>query len=360
MSQKICDIVIISWNKLQLLNDCVASILKHTQLPVNLYIIDNASTRDVREYCRNLKGTENVEVHIVQNEKNEGFVRAVNQGFKLSQAPYMCICNNDIVMTEKWLDELIDISRKDSQIGVLNPQSSTFGQKPGDVNLIDSFARDHIFKKRGRYVEAGQCIGFCMMIKKETIKKVGYFNEDLNTVFFEDTEYCHRAREVGFKCVIALGAYVYHHEHQSVKDLHKSDRYFAENKKKIEKKWGVPKRILVTAGFNYRTNRQKARDRMRAAIELSRRNNFVYFYQKGRFGDNDIDKYYDDIGLIRFLNVQIFFSNSLFFGPAVFFRIFFRKRKKKFDYCIIDSALLRSMINSFHFFHQTRAISEMV
>ena len=134
-----CDIVIPVWNHLEMTRDCVNSIKEHTRFPYGLIIIDNASDKQTAEYLHSLTRQSDLKVVILRNEENKGFIKAVNQGLQYSDAPYVCIMNNDTIVTDGWLSEMIDILLENSEVGIINPSSNTLGQFPGKLD-IDTYA----------------------------------------------------------------------------------------------------------------------------------------------------------------------------------------------------------------------------
>src|SRR3990167_9235110 len=125
----ICDIIIPVWNQLEFTKNCIDSISKNTR-DFRLIIIDNASDSQTRDFLGALKDRGDP-ILLVRNEQNLGFVKAANQGMRLSDAPYICLLNNDTLVTAGWLEEMVSILEKNPNIGLLNPSSNTLGQRPG-------------------------------------------------------------------------------------------------------------------------------------------------------------------------------------------------------------------------------------
>lgn len=94
-----CDIIIPVWNHKDITKDCIDSIIRNTVYPYSLILIDNASDADTKTYLESLKNNGSIDVKLIRNEENLGFVKAVNQGLKASGAPYVCIMNNDTIAT---------------------------------------------------------------------------------------------------------------------------------------------------------------------------------------------------------------------------------------------------------------------
>jgi tetratricopeptide (TPR) repeat protein len=54
-------------------------------------------------------------------------------------------------------------------------------------------------------------VGFCLLIKREVLERVGLLDERFGTGCFEDDDYCLRAVQAGFRAVIAREAFVHHY-----------------------------------------------------------------------------------------------------------------------------------------------------
>ncbi len=232
-----CDIVMPVWNNLKLTRDCIESIIKNTDIDYRLVIIDNASGIETRTYLEDLKGKEGSRVALVRNENNLGFVKAANQGVRLSDAPYVCLINNDTIVTSGWLSEMIRIADSSNKIGLVNPSSNNLGQKPDKGESIEAYA-GRLKKESMLFTEIGSAIGFCMLIKKDLIDKIGVFDEIYGMGNFEDTDYSRRAIKEGFYCVRAHRAYVYHREGSSFGRNMVFDENFERNRQIYEFRWG--------------------------------------------------------------------------------------------------------------------------
>ena len=164
----ICDIVIAVWNNLKLTRDCIDSIIRNTDVDYRLIIIDNASNDETKDYLEKLKGKEGVRVLLIRNENNLGFTKAVNQGMRISEAAYICLINNDTIVTRGWLSEMIRVAQSSPSIGLVSPSSNTLGQGPGKGESVEAYA-ERLKKEAIAFTELGSAHGFCMMIKKRRI-----------------------------------------------------------------------------------------------------------------------------------------------------------------------------------------------
>ena len=337
-----CDLVLLSWNNLALLKKCVDSILRQTHLPSRLLIIDNGSTEEgMKEYLICLKGTKDVGGEVIFNCVNEGFAKGMNRGLKASDAEFACILNNDIIVTEGWLDEMIKVAEGDNAIGIVNPSSNNFGLRAKDTDL-ERFARS-LRKDSGRWAEMNACVGFCMLIKRQVMKEIGYLDEEYGFAYFEDTDYSRRAQSAGYKCVMAKGCYVYHAEGRSGKFLRDKKETFDRSARVFEKKWGKIRRVamLITGKDN---TRQAAIRRM-VGKELDSRNRVWLFCEKG----TAFERLPEHLDLMRKDLPKNFFKLKSFWNII--------KKKKKFDRIYANDPAMRAALAGYRLLRGCEVLS---
>ncbi len=239
-----CDIIIPIWDQLEHTQTCIENIIKNTLYPYRLILIDNASGDDTRKYLESLKNRNPLDVELIRNEENLGFVKAVNQGLKISSAPYICILNNDTIPAPGWLEKMIDFAIQHRDVGLVNPQCNGHGNVP-----IGIYAKT-LEKYKGKYMEMNQCQGFCMLIKREVIDRIGYLDEIFGIGGFDDTDYSMRANIAGYRCVAIKEAYVYHRLHASFDKSGNREDWVRRNQKIYYKKWGKHLRIGIAVSLD--------------------------------------------------------------------------------------------------------------
>ena len=99
-----CDIIIPVWNQPEATRECIESIVRGTNYPYRLILVDNGSGPETRSYLEELRKRPAPEVKLIRNEENLGYIKAVNQGLKASDAPYVCLMNNDTIPGAGWLE----------------------------------------------------------------------------------------------------------------------------------------------------------------------------------------------------------------------------------------------------------------
>ncbi|NQT22262.1 MAG: glycosyltransferase family 2 protein [Candidatus Omnitrophica bacterium] len=328
MSQTIaqrCDIIIPVWNHLDETRECIESIKKHTIFPNRVVIVDNASAKPTKDYLDSLSGINDDKFVVLRNEVNEGFVKAINRGMRFSDAAYVCIMNNDTVATSGWLSEIIDIFRKNSKIGIVNPSSNTFGQFPGSLD-IDSFARG-LRPFKGSYQELYTCRAFSMVVKIEVIHRVGYLDETYEIGYFDDNDYSKRVQQAGYQTVRARASYVYHKESRSFSKLKEKSDIFKANEAKFESKWGRRLRVgYVLPAINTEEEAKRVSSNVNA---IARMQHEIWIFspkkaiEKCKFIDHD--------------NIRFFYIARIVFNFLTFLKIWKRKKNKKIILILTNS-----------------------
>ena len=331
-----CDIVIPIWNQKAFTKDCIDSIRKNTNIDHRLILIDNASDLETQDYLETLAKEGGASVLLIRNDENLGFVKAVNQAIAASDAPFVCILNNDTIVTKDWLRIMMDIANRQDDIGIVNPSSNNLGQRPEKGEPVELYA-DKLSSEAGRFVELGACIGFCMLIKRALISRIGAFDEIYGMGNFEDTDFSRRAIKEGYRCVRACGAYVYHRESSSFNRIKTFDDDFRRNREIFEFRWGRPRRIayIITRHDDNLLKRLRFE-----STKLARGGNWVWYISKDPITIPD----HSNIRLVRI-------GGGWFYAKAA---LEILKKKKKFDEVFVGDEKMGAILNKTDFIHRAK------
>jgi len=204
-------IVILTHNQLEYTRQCIESIRERTTDPVELIVVDNGSTDGTVDYLHSLSG-----VRATFNAENLGFPIAANQGIRAATGRQILLLNNDTIVTTGWLRRMLRALASDRRIGLVGACSNNVSGSQqvtvsyDDLTSLDGFAWDY-GKSRDRVVaDTDRLVGFCLLIRREVVDKIGVLDEQFTPGNFEDDDYCQRALEAGFRVVIARDAFVHH------------------------------------------------------------------------------------------------------------------------------------------------------
>lgn len=226
-------IVIVSYNSASELDECIEAArvsLKTADFTGEIVVVDNNSKDDSVKLARKLNAS------VIENGVNLGFAKAVNVGLKhllKNGATHLLILNPDAMLDPNNLKVLAKGFEENEGVGATGPSmldlkgdSATSGyylKAPSWISILlfSTFIRPHAIKNQWlvrRFLEetnlafdreVEQVPGACLFTSKEVLEDIGMLDEDF-AIWYEDVEWCYRARKHGYKMWFCKDAYVVH------------------------------------------------------------------------------------------------------------------------------------------------------
>lgn len=215
----------------ELLELCLKSIRENTNgLNYEIIVTDSESEKEIRNL--------GPEIKLIPFKKNLGYSKIVNTGIKESRGDYILIINADIIILKQAISEMLKFLKENPGVGVLGPQlldfdgniqiscfskpslgsilarRTFFGKTNWGKKILNRFTISDWDRKSIREVDWVQ--GSAMMIRKKALKKVGLLDERF-FMYFEDTDWCWRFWQSGYRVVYFPKAQMTHHFYRSSK-----------------------------------------------------------------------------------------------------------------------------------------------
>jgi GT2 family glycosyltransferase len=227
-------VVIICWNDLRVIDDCLKSIYAGThRTEFEVIISDNNSTDGSIEFIRK----NYPQARIIENGANLGFAKGNNAGIRASRGEYVLILNPDTIVHEGSLDKLVEFAERHPEAGafgcrVLNPDGSyQISGRPFPTvwrywisglylrflgRFSDAFIADTYVGWNGDTERAVDWqSGCCVMFRGELLNKLGGFDEQF-FYHFEEVDLCFRVWKAGFPILFTPEPTIIHLGGQSV------------------------------------------------------------------------------------------------------------------------------------------------
>lgn len=96
-------IIILNFNGGNYLLNCLESVIKNTFSEIEIILIDNGSTDNSQNICKN----KFPKINLIENKTNVG-MGGRNIGLEKAKGEYCVFLDSDTLVTEKWLENLID------------------------------------------------------------------------------------------------------------------------------------------------------------------------------------------------------------------------------------------------------------
>nr|WP_275983948.1 glycosyltransferase family 2 protein [Paenibacillus hamazuiensis] len=234
-------IIIPTFNQVELLRDCIESIIAHTPEPHEIIVVDNASTDGTAEYLYSLRH----QIRFRINPANMGFAGGVNQGLKMARGETLLILNNDTVVTQGWLANMLRCLNSDGRIGLVGPMTNYISGKQllnvsyGSIAEMHRFAEMFNRPDPARWRRTDRITGFCVLLRRELFARLGYFDEGFEKGNCEDDDFCLRVKLLGHDLVIAGDVFIHHVGSVSMKALGaEMNEVYGKNLEFYGQKWG--------------------------------------------------------------------------------------------------------------------------
>lgn len=194
--------------------ECINSVQKSDYKNIQIIVVNNSLNDGLEDEIKKFS-----EVTFIQNKENLGFTGGNNVGIKyalISGADYIFILNPDTIIDKSCISILVkNINDGD----ILGPK--IFFYKSHKIwyagGILDKL--NVIGKHRGvdeediaqyeSIEETDYVSGAALFTKKEVFESIGFFDENY-FLYYEDSDFCLRAKKAGFKILYIPKAVVYH------------------------------------------------------------------------------------------------------------------------------------------------------
>jgi Predicted glycosyltransferases len=255
--RKKVSIIILTWNGIEFTKKCLSSLKSNTNFcDYEVIIVDNGSTDGSIEYLETIDW-----ITLIKNEKNLGFVKGNNIGLNYINDNDVVLLNNDMILIqEDWLQKLQEAAYEAEDIGVV-------GCRLKNESEMFLHAGTYIYPETywGQQIGSGQkdigqysfnrdvegVVFACAYIKNEVINKIGGLCEDFFS-YFEDTDYCLRVKEAGYRCICCGDVTIIHYQNVST-NINKVDfsDMFLKSQKTFKDKWNDKLTSKYTQGMSW-------------------------------------------------------------------------------------------------------------
>jgi glycosyltransferase involved in cell wall biosynthesis len=116
------------------LNSCVTSAISQEGVDVNVLIIDDCSSDNSIDICRELKSADQ-RISFIDHEVNRGRIATYNEGLMLASSDYLVLLSADDLLTPGALRRATDLTDRNPSVGLVYEHPSL--SRRSAVNLKD-------------------------------------------------------------------------------------------------------------------------------------------------------------------------------------------------------------------------------
>ena len=182
---------------------------------LEIILVDNASGKETTSQITQLISGKN-NIKLIENATNRGFPGGVNDGVQISSADIIFFLGIDTQVTSGALAKMANHIRADHK-KMVGPVFNQTGNEQ-KIYIKPNLDKDEIIHEGHRWIKHASCnlyqttiLDFCCIgMHKKTFLRLGGMDEGFGLGYYEDTDFCMRAGNMGCNLVISEDCFIYH------------------------------------------------------------------------------------------------------------------------------------------------------
>lgn len=209
-------VIVLAWNGMAYLQDCLDAVLAQEYPDFEVIVVDNASTDGSAEFV----AARYPQARLLRQPQNLGFAGGNNVALSAATGEVLILLNQDTAVHPGWLRALVGALEADPSIGVAGAKAlypdGTIQHAGGQIGMrgegshIGWHQRDS--GNFDRMLDMDYVTGASLAIRRTVVNRIGGLDEGFSPAYYEDVDWCYRARQAGFRVVVAPEATLVHRE----------------------------------------------------------------------------------------------------------------------------------------------------
>jgi len=242
-------VVVLTHDDLAATRRCVGALLQHTDDRHELIFVDDGGADEAPTYLRAMASLE-TRCRLVTGREIQGPAAGYNSGIASARGRFLVLLDSDTIVTQGWLERLITAAQNNPRAGLMGPVTnhaagmqklSTVGYDQETLSGLSFFATRHAAEQSGRIDRTMRLAGFCVLIKKELIARIGGLDASLGQGGYEHNDYCLRSHLAGYESLIVRDCFVHHATNAAGAEADvDSLEQIRVGWELFKRKWGIP------------------------------------------------------------------------------------------------------------------------
>jgi GT2 family glycosyltransferase len=238
-------VIVLTWNGASYLTPCLEAVFGQDYPEFEVLVVDNGST----DGSAQLVTTCFPAARLIRHDQNMGFAAGMNAGLRAATGDPLVILNQDTVVGCSWLRRLALALGHDAKAGIAGGKAHyPDGRIQHAGGVMDRRGQGshlgHRLPDTGQYDVAREVdfvTGAALAITRDCLQRVGELDQGFMLGYFEDVDWCYRARRFGAS-VIYVPSAEYVHAEASTSSGHSTDalyRYHRNRMRFVLKHWPI-------------------------------------------------------------------------------------------------------------------------
>ncbi len=208
--------LIVNYNSFEWLKECITSLLAQTYTNIQIIVVDNGSYDGALEWLE----TNYPDIQRLQIKHSTSLSHAINSGVSLAPPDnFLLILNPDVRLENDAVAQMVSAALSDPFCAAVAPKLyfswapqflNGLGNYVGSISWGTDNAIGHLdLGQFNSYHELPSACFAAALITPKAWKSIGSLDEGF-PMYYEDVEWCYRARLLGFRILAAPSAVIFH------------------------------------------------------------------------------------------------------------------------------------------------------
>ena len=222
-------VIILSWNGMDYLEDCLSSVLSQDYPDFEVIVVDNGSVDGSADFV----AERYPQVRLIRNERNLGFSAGNSVGLRAATGDVLVLLNQDTVVQTEWLSSLVKAISVNHNVGIAGSKAL---YPDGTIQHAGGYVNERGEGKHYGYQQedVGQfdqlrdvdyVTGAALAVTRQAFEAIGELDKGFAPAYYEDMDWCYRARRASFRVVYAPRAVLVHKETSKIVDASRESMY---------------------------------------------------------------------------------------------------------------------------------------
>lgn len=238
------DLITSVWNSVYHVRACLQGVFRNSTLPFHLWVVNDGSDAHSTQALRDmLLEYDPAKYTYVENEQNLGYLASINKTIPMGNAPYVVMVNSDTIPLPGYLEKMRAVFELDPAIAVINPVSNwanwtrVCSKIPEGFDIAELAGEIDLLAEK-QCPDLYNASGFFFPVRRKVFEELGLFDPVYGFGYYEETDFCFRVIEAGYRVVVDDSWYVFHHGWGSFPGPGRSTEIFKRNKEIFLKRYG--------------------------------------------------------------------------------------------------------------------------
>ena len=242
MTRPELSIIIPIKDQIPYLDKCLASLEKAKDITFEIVLVNDGSNAEMVQYLSRF-----TQLNVIHNSQSKGFIEACHQGVQRAIGQNLLFLNSDTELIDTLsFRKMLDCLKK-TNVGVVGARLLLGNNTIQHAGLVfDPKQMNYTHRYYGRDMNdpvvcinevVDVCTGACFMTPRDLWNKLGGFDKIYSPGYFEDTDYCLRAKELGYSTIYCGEAVLHHYQSKSFTGG-PTKEHFGRNHEIFKQRWG--------------------------------------------------------------------------------------------------------------------------